>query len=136
MKLDKEPFFNIKAGRKTVELRLFDGKRRQLDIGDDIIFTNLSNDNEEIAVKVKALYRYDSFEELFAEISPEKCGFNHRETTEEAASHVLKYYSKEKIRTYGVLGIKIELTSLEEALEKYHKYYEAQFERFFPDGMK
>ena len=74
MKLKNEPFQKIKSGQKTVELRLFDNKRRQLDIGDDIIFTNLSNADERLAVRVKALYRYASFEELFNEISPEKCG--------------------------------------------------------------
>ena len=42
MKLKNDPFQKIKTGKKTVELRLYDNKRRQLDIGDDIIFTNLS----------------------------------------------------------------------------------------------
>ena len=136
MKLSSKAFNNITIGRKTIELRLFDNKRRQLDIGDEIIFTNLSNDSEEIAVKVEALYRYGSFEELFAEISPERCGFDKGETIEKAASYMHKYYSEEKISFYGVLGIKFKPSLLEEALKKDHEFYEAQFERLFPDGMK
>lgn len=136
MKLSNEAFQNIKNGRKTVELRLFDHKRQKVDIGDKIIFTNLSDDNEEIAVTVKALYRYRSFEELFEEISLERCGFHNGENIEKATSDMYRYYSEEQIRFFGVLGIKIEQTSLKEALKEHHEFYEAQLERFFPDGMK
>ena len=136
MKLNNEAFQNIKNGRKTIELRLFDHKRRKLDIGDKIIFTNLSDDSEEIAVIVKALYRYGTFKELFEEISLERCGFHNEENIEKAISDMHRYYSEEQISFFGVLGIKIELTSLEEALKEHHEFYEAQFDRFFPDGMK
>lgn len=136
MKLKNEPFQKIKSGQKTVELRLFDNKRRQLDIGDDIIFTNLSNADERLAVRVKALYRYASFEELFNEISPEKCGNRKGETAKEAAVGMLKYYSDNQIRSYGVLGIKIELVPLEESMKWLEAIQEATYDRLFPDGMK
>lgn len=136
MKLKNEPFQKIKSGQKTVELRLFDNKRRQLDIGDDIIFTNLSNADERLAVRIKALYRYASFEELFNEISPEKCGNRKGETAEEAAVGMLKYYSDNQIRSYGVLGIKIELVPLEESMKRLEAIQEATYDRLFPDGMK
>lgn len=136
MKLKNDPFQKIKTGKKTVELRLYDNKRRQLDIGDDIIFTNLSNADERLAVRVKALYRYASFEELFSEISPEKCGNRKGETAEEAAAGMLKYYSEEQIRNYSVLGIKIELVSLEESIKRLEAIQEAIYDRLFPDGMK
>lgn len=136
MKLKNEPFQKIKSGQKTVELRLFDNKRRQLDIGDDIIFTNLSNADERLAVRVKALYRYASFEELFNEISPEKCWNRKGETAKEAAVGMLKYYSDNQIRSYGVLGIKIELVPLEESMKWLEAIQEATYDRLFPDGMK
>jgi len=47
-----------------------------------------------------------------------------------------KYYSVEQIHDYGVLGIKIELISLEEVLERLEAMREAEFDRLFPDGMK
>ena len=114
MRLKSEPFQKIASGEKTVELRLFDDKRRGLNIGDDIIFTNLSDDSEKLAVRITALYRYGSFEDLFAEISPARCGNLNGETIEEAAAGMRKYYSVEQIHDYGVLGIKIELISLED----------------------
>ncbi len=36
MKLDREPFEKMKSGSKTVELRIFDDKRRCLEIDDGI----------------------------------------------------------------------------------------------------
>ena len=136
MRLKSEPFQKIASGEKTVELRLFDDKRRGLNIGDDIIFTNLSDDSEKLAVRITALYRYGSFEDLFAEISPARCGNLNGETIEEAAAGMQKYYSVEQIHDYGVLGIKIELISLEEVLERLEAMREAEFDRLFPDGMK
>lgn len=136
MKLKNDPFRKIQSGEKTVELRLYDYKRRRLDISDEIIFTNLDNDGEELAVRVKALYRYGSFEEFFSEISPEQCGFRKEETIEEAASEMLKYYSDEQINIFGVLGIKIELVPLEDAVKHHEEIRQAEFDHWFPDGMK
>ena len=34
MKLHESPFKKIKSGKKTVELRLYDDKRRKINIGD------------------------------------------------------------------------------------------------------
>lgn len=43
MKLNNKPFTMIKNGRKNIELRLYDEKRRKLNIGDEIIFENLED---------------------------------------------------------------------------------------------
>ena len=40
MKLNPAPFGLIKAGKKTVEMRLFDEKRQRIKAGDIIEFTN------------------------------------------------------------------------------------------------
>lgn len=136
MKLSKIPFELIRNGRKTVELRLYDDKRKQLNINDLIIFTSLSDEVEKIAVRIKALYRYASFEELFSEIEPVKCGYEADISIEEAVVGMRKYYSEENEKQYGVLGIKVECTSLEDALLVQKRIQEAEFERLFPDGMK
>lgn len=52
MKLHESPFKKIKSGKKTVELRLYDDKRRKINIGDKILFTNLTS-QEMIAVNLK-----------------------------------------------------------------------------------
>ena len=51
MRLHPEPFELIKGGTKTIEMRLYDEKRRQIREGDIITFTNRQT-NEEIKTKV------------------------------------------------------------------------------------
>ena len=110
MKLNKEPFEMISNGNKTVELRLFDEKRCKLNIGDEIIFTDISDTKRKLYVRIKALYRFGTFEELFKEISPVICGYEEGETPESAAEKMKAYYTDENINKYGVLGISVELT--------------------------
>lgn len=111
MKLREVPFKNIKSGRKTVELRLFDEKRRKLEIGDHIVFARLPDEEEKITVSVQALLRFASFEDLFELIPPEKCGYNAGTSTREAALGMRRYYSEEKEKEYGVIGISISVIS-------------------------
>lgn len=46
MRLNASPFYKIKNGEKTIELRLYDEKRRLMSEGDIIEFTNVQNPNE------------------------------------------------------------------------------------------
>ena len=134
MKLDSIPFKQIVDGKKSIELRLFDAKRRLLNIGDKIIFKCLNND-ERIAVSVKGLYRAASFKELFQVISTESCGFVDC-TLAECIEEIRRFYPKQKEEAYGVLGIKIELISLDEAINEICETAENLYDRYFPDGMK
>lgn len=136
MRLKPSPFEKISSGRKTVELRLYDDKRRKVDIGDRIVFTNLDESEQRIAVKVTGLHRYATFEELFSNISPEKCGNDKSETPEDAAAGMKKYYSDDQIKMYGVLGIEIEIDDLNFVLKRLEEQKEDEFEHWFPDGIK
>lgn len=66
MKLRIEPFEKIKNGSKTIELCLNDEKRQLVQVGDVIEFSMLENLKETITVRVTALHRFDSFNELYA----------------------------------------------------------------------
>ena len=101
MRLQKEPFEQIKAGTKTVELRLFDEKRKLLRVGDVIEFTNIE-DGERIQARVSGLHIYGSFEWLFKDIPISKCGL-----ADEKAMDA--FYSKEEQEEYGVVGIELEV---------------------------
>lgn len=136
MKLKAKPFEKIASGRKTIELRLFDDKQRRLDIGDEIIFENLENSERRIAVIVKSLHRYATFEDMFKDIPLEKCGNAITDTPKEAADRMSQYYSEDQIQKYGVLGIGVALTDIETVLKGLEEQKEAEFERLFPDGMK
>ena len=136
MNLNPAPFEKIRSGSKDVELRLYDEKRKRLNIGDEIIFTNLSDKDEQITVRINALYRYGSFWELFEEIPPQRCGCDAGISVEAAAAGMRKYYSKQQEHQYGVLGIRMELVDLQEAKLIQEKQEEAMLEHLFPDGMK
>lgn len=136
MKLNDEPFRKIKSGSKTIELRLYDEKRRSLKLGDYIIFSRVSNPDDKIAVKVKGLYRSNSFRELFEDITLEKCGNSGEMTVEEVVTRLREYYSEKDELRYGVLGIKMELFDLDELRNIEEELATACYDYYFPDGMK
>ena len=76
MKLSPEPFIEIKAGRKTIELRLYDDKRKSISVGDSIIFINTENENETVSVIVNDLFVFENFGELYKNLPLLKCGYN------------------------------------------------------------
>ena len=136
MKLKDSPFNMIKLGKKMVELRLYDEKRRRIDIEDQIIFTRSSDENERIAVTVKALYRFASFKALFEEVPLEQCGFSANATIGDAVDQMRNFYTEEKEKQYGVIGIRVVPTDLRSVLLEQERLKVAAYDRFFPDGMK
>ena len=74
MSLRPEPFEQILRGEKTIELRLYDGKRRKIRIGDTIIFTNTKDESRKIEAVVRDIHIFDSFAELFQNLPLTKCG--------------------------------------------------------------
>lgn len=136
MKLNTAPFELIRSGKKIFELRLYDDKRRKLEIGDTIIFSNVSEPEEQIAVYVKALLRFTDFESLFEEIGLERCGNGADDSVNDAVQRMYIYYSKEDIIRYGALAIKVEMRNLDEALTELKQEEAMLYEHNFPDGMK
>lgn len=106
LNLREEPFALIKSGRKTIEMRLSDEKRKVIQIGDEIEFTNEST-LEKVTAKVLNLYRFKDFEELYAYFDKSKLGYASNEVA--LPSDMNKYYSDERIKEFGVLGIEIKL---------------------------
>lgn len=106
MKLQPHPFEMIKKGIKTIEMRLYDEKRQEVNIGDEIEFLNMET-NEVLNVKVIKIHRYSNFEELYSYFSKEQLGYRKEEIAK--PEDMSKYYSKEDILKYGVLGIEIKL---------------------------
>lgn len=106
MKLNDAPFETVKNGSKTIELRLYDEKRRKIKTGDTICFKAKAGI---VTAKVKALYLFKSFEELYAELPLDKCGYAPGELATASPDDMLLYYSKEQIKKYGVIGIEIEV---------------------------
>lgn len=104
MKLKNNPFCMIDNGSKTIEIRLYDEKRKKIKVNDFIEFTNIST-LESIKTIVLELYRYSSFEELYRDFDKTELGYKAYENA--SYSDMQKYYSKEAEDKYGVLGIRI-----------------------------
>ena len=110
MKLQPVPFNMIRDGLKTVELRLYDEKRRRIAVGDGVEFTSTET-GEVIYTEVIALHRFNSFEELYRAIPLTRCGYTEETVASAKAEDMLSYYSPEEQKKYGVVGIEISLKS-------------------------
>jgi len=106
MKLTKEPFDKIVSEKKIIESRLFDEKRQQISIGDEIVFTENDNSENAVIAKVKGLLRYETFEDLFADHEPSLFGEEERGFL---LNQIKSFYSDEDEKTYGVVGVRIQL---------------------------
>ena len=106
MNLNPGPFEVMKSGLKTIEMRLDDERRKDIKIGDIIIFIETVT-KEQLKVEVLDLYRYPSFEELYKHFDKVELGYQKDE--EASPNDMLEYYPKDKIEKYGVLGIRIKL---------------------------
>ena len=110
MNLNDTPYNMIKSGRKTIELRLYDEKRRMISIGDEIEFVNSKDSTLSLHCKVLNLHRFASFQELYKELPLLKCGYTEKDIHIASPSDMDLYYSKEKQEKYGVIGIELQLT--------------------------
>lgn len=106
MKLHIQPFDAIKAGTKTIEMRLYDEKRRKISVGDTIIFTNEVT-KETINVQVVALHIMESFEQLYNKFNKLALGYMEYEIA--LYTDMEAYYLPKEIKKYGVVGIEIRL---------------------------
>lgn len=109
MKLDSSPMKKIKDGKKTIELRLYDDKRKQISVGDIIIFVNRQDDDDRLQVTVKNLFIFKSFAELYKNLPLLKCGYTEDDVNAASPKDMESYYSEEKQNQYGVVGIEISL---------------------------
>lgn len=55
----------MQSGKKTIEIRLNDEKRRQLAVGDEIEFALASNEEERLLTRVESLGTFPSFKEAY-----------------------------------------------------------------------
>lgn len=122
MKLNESPFERIKNGTKTIEFRLFDEKRQQIKVGDQIEFSKLPDLQEKLLVDVMELYREDTFENLFKKL------YNDKEEIIRKTKAMYQIYSPEKEKEYGILGIKIKINidNLKSNIEKFNPYNEQE----------
>lgn len=108
MKLQPEYFEFIKEGTKRIEIRLNDEKRSQIKLGDTIKFLKEPEKKETLKAKVVGLLRYNTFEDMFNDFDISILA-DKSMTKEELIGVLEQFYTKEKQKEYGVLGIRLEL---------------------------
>ncbi len=106
MNLVPSAFRKMADGSKTIELRLYDPKRKAIAVGDHILFRNTETD-EQREVVVQALHTFPSFEELYKALPLECCGYTKEEVLYAHPDDMYAYYTDEQIKRYGVLGIEV-----------------------------
>ena len=62
-----------------------------------------------MVVRVRDLFIFDSFEELYKHLPLMECGYTEEDIHTASPDDMEMYYSKEKQKQYGVIGIQISL---------------------------
>lgn len=106
MNLYNDAFNLIKQGNKTIELRLYDEKRQKILKDDYVQFVNIYN-KETLNVKVKNIYRYKNFKQLYKHFDKISIGYKEDEIAN--YKDMEQYYTIEDIKKYGVVAIEIQL---------------------------
>lgn len=106
LRLHPEPFDEIATGAKTMELRLYDEKRRHIEVGDELIFVDRRNPENTITTKVIHLVHAQNFHELLANSEVlRKSGPNGQWLEQQLE----QFYNQADQRQYGVIGIEFVL---------------------------
>lgn len=108
MKLKSRYFDYMKNGTKRIEIRLNDEKRKLIKVGDTITFLKEPELTDKLNTKVIDLLRYDNFDDMFNDIDISLLA-DKSMSKEELINVLEEFYTKEKQKEYGVLGIRIEL---------------------------
>lgn len=108
MKLQPKYFEFIKNGTKRIELRLNDEKRQLIKLGDTINFIKEPELKEILKVQVVGLLHYNTFEELFKDFDISILADTSM-TKEELLNVLQEFYTPDKQKEFGVLGIRIEI---------------------------
>lgn len=106
MNLQPKYFDFIKDGTKRIELRLYDEKRRSIQLGDIIEFAK--SEDEKFRAEVVGLLRYDSFADLFKDFDISILADSSM-TKQELLEVLGEFYSEEKQAEFGVIGIRIKI---------------------------
>ena len=113
MRLDPVPFAKICNGSKKIELRLYDEKRKQIKIGDTILFISLKDPNDTVLTRVVDIYRFASFVELYKALPQEDLGYSDEDIA--SPKDMEQFYPPEEQAQYGVVGFRLELIPQEKA---------------------
>lgn len=101
----KEKYYKLlKSGAKTIELRLFDEKRKNIRVGDMIQFSNVSDGKDCFLARVTAIHTAESFAHLAEKMDCQQAGFI---SNDEMIKTMAEFYPFERQKEFGVVGIEV-----------------------------
>jgi len=106
MKLSKVPYDAIANGTKVIESRLYDEKRQQINLDDEIVFSENDHPENSVRTKVIGLLRYALFKDLFADHDPALFAGESRDFLH---TQIKQFYSDDDEQKYGVIGVRVQL---------------------------
>ena len=106
MGLYGEYFQSIIEGKKKVEVRLNDERRREIKVGDMIEFIKVPQQDETLKVHVTGIRKYDTFKEMYEDI-PFKDFDCEGWTLNEMIDGTYEIYTPEQEKEWGTLAITI-----------------------------
>lgn len=102
--LDSNIFELVKNGTKDIEVRINDEKRRNLHIGDTLVFLKRPHDDEKLVKKVTSLEYYQNFIELVDHYEMKRLYLD--EYSQEQFLELLhQFYTQEEQEEFGVVAI-------------------------------
>ncbi len=107
MTLNPAPYAAIQRGDKTVEMRLYDEKRRAVQVEDIIRFTCPGFSGETLSVRVKAIKTFPDFASLYAAYDQRALGYSPAKPAD--PRDMERYYSATRIQKCGVVAIEFSL---------------------------
>ncbi len=106
MGLYGEYFKSIEEGKKKIEVRLNDEKRKKIKVGDTIEFIKVPEQDETLQVEVTNLKIYDTFQAMYEDI-PFQDFDCEGWTMEEMIDGTYEIYTPEQEKNWGTLAITI-----------------------------
>lgn len=120
MHMNSAMFDAVKAGTKTIEVRLFDEKRKLIDVGDYIEFRRVGNEDDRIKKRVANMFLNKTFKKIFEksmfdeqgewvrEYTPEQFGSPKDCTTDEYVEAMYRIYGRAEEEKYGAIAFILE----------------------------
>lgn len=106
MHLNNEPFEKIKKGTKTIEMRVYDEKRRGMHKGDTIEIENRTT-GEIMNVEIVNMYQFSSFADIYSRWDKVALGYEENEVAK--PEDMEQYYPREELDKNGVVAIEIKV---------------------------
>lgn len=109
MSLYSRPYERIASGSKTIELRLYDEKRKAIRVGDAVIFENVDTFRPPISGIVTSIDVYPSFEAMYRDVDLVAAGYTSENLQEADAADMDEYYSPEEQEDFCAVAITFEV---------------------------